>query len=316
MLGIYANIADVEKCVCHHFKGTNIFPYYTVAVNDDDILEDIHRAFEKDPIVVQEAGDVSDQWRTWLQAFADWLHDIDSHPERLFQDVVTEMLEPLSGLVVRKAGENPFFGILEDIRKEFEHTLNALASRELVIVKVIIPLEGWSRRDPREFVVYVKQRIVLLDAVFVLLDALQAMVNAWISIINGQNIFNLINIIFEKLPNLPEIWKQTVAMVFAMPQFVQTLVGAILNEPNLKQLPWQELFETLLSFERELGSRALSLTKKHINILIDVYGEHPGFKLITPFFVVLPLENLLTVVEEIDKSVKNVGHESPDNLSP
>lgn len=214
-----------------------------------------------------------------------------------------------NGFGTSRTGEHWLSGIFEEIRNEIETTLDTIASGDLVIVKIIIPVKVQRQHVPRDFVVYVKQPIMLLDAVFVLLDALHTIVNTWISIISGQNIFNVISIIFEKLPKLPEILRQMFAMVFAIPQFMARFIDAVLQQSPLKQLPWRDLLETLLGFERELGSKALSLTKEHVNEIIERYGEYSGFGSLTPLFVVLPLKNLLSVVEAIDDAVKNLGHE-------
>jgi len=70
LTGNYSNlVAGVERGVCHHFKGTNILPYYVVTVNDDDILEDIGRSFEQDPIFVKPVKNLGTNLTGWLSGF-------------------------------------------------------------------------------------------------------------------------------------------------------------------------------------------------------------------------------------------------------
>lgn len=173
------------------FAGTNVVTSTFVAIHDDDVLEDILRADEKDPVSLRprEPG------RTTLNLLACLAGSRPASGNALLRILLAPLLA-----VARELGDL---------------TMEQLVNREVELVKLVIPMEprrrtfpivgrvsddplaglfaGWSGVDPntaagrsqydlligdvvgaaagpRRFVAYVKQRLVVLDLVYLVLD--------------------------------------------------------------------------------------------------------------------------------------------------
>jgi hypothetical protein len=185
-----------------YFAGTNVIPYGVVALHDDDILEDLHNVIDKDPLQLEQSLAKGD---------GDSLRNLKLRIEEL-----RRKYPAIKGRV--------FWGVFEflyyfgDLLRGQGLEIDALVNRRTEVVKLIVPLQGLSRRHPllgaitedavsqapawglpgpadrdsstlaglirepgvdmlpRSFVVYVKQRIVLLDLVFALLELLQKLI--------------------------------------------------------------------------------------------------------------------------------------------
>jgi hypothetical protein len=186
-------IAAARQQAFAYFRGTTVIPYCVVALHDDDILEDLSNAFDKDPVRVAR---------------------------RIPRD--TPAPNPDT------PGTNlPVNNFLERLGEIFEVMgLDELVNRRTEIVKVVIPLQGLTRPHPvlgvvpedaqaqlpdwlgsqppswfatearltnatnmaglgarmtlemlpRHFAVYVKQRMVLLEVLVMVIELLQAVV--------------------------------------------------------------------------------------------------------------------------------------------
>lgn len=193
-----------------YFAGTNVVVYGVVALHDDDILEDLHNVIDKDPLQLERLmthGD-GDPLRNWPKANA-------SSSERLEAVGLAGLVYASQGAV----GIYWFLLLLGGLLRSQGMEIDALVNRRTEVVKLIVPLQGLSRRHPllgaitedavrqapawglagsayldsstltgllrergvdilpRSFVVYVKQRLVLLDLVFLLLELLQKLIN-------------------------------------------------------------------------------------------------------------------------------------------
>jgi hypothetical protein len=185
-----------------YFAGTNVIPYGVVALHDDDILEDLHNVIDKDPLQLEQS-----------------LLKGDGDPLGNSQLRIQELRQNYPAIRSRV-----FWGVFEflyyfgDLLRGQGLEIDALVNRRTEVVKLIVPLQGLSRRHPllgaitedavsqapawgqpgpadldssilaglirepgvdmlpRSFVVYVKQRIVLLDLVFSLLELLQKLI--------------------------------------------------------------------------------------------------------------------------------------------
>lgn len=192
-----------------YFAGTNVVPYGVVALHDDDILEDLHNVIDKDPLQLELRSAENDQdvLRNWPKANASsserlaavglagllfasqgavgvyWFllmlggllrsqgMEIDALVNRRTE--VVKLVVPLQGL----SRQHPLLGALPEdaVRQAQQWGLTGPAGLSAA------SLAGLMReRDidmaPRLFVVYVKQRLVLLDLVFQLLELLQKIV--------------------------------------------------------------------------------------------------------------------------------------------
>lgn len=185
-----------------YFAGTNVIPYGVVALHDDDILEDLHNVIDKDPLQLEQP-----------------LVKGDGDPLGNSQLRIDELRVKSKGIESSVFwGVFPFLYYFGDLLRGQGLEIDALVNRRTEVVKLIVPLQGLSRRHPllgaitedavnqapawglpvpadldssnlagvprepgvdmlpRSFVVYVKQRIVLLDLVFALLELLQKLI--------------------------------------------------------------------------------------------------------------------------------------------
>jgi hypothetical protein len=193
------DVLRAETAARTYFQGTNVLTYAVVAIHDDDILEDMIRAMEKDPVELRPCGGNA---RT---PFFDSTKESNS---------TVKSPQSAAGLALLRV-------IAEALGRCGGITMHRLINREIEIVKLMIPMRGlrraapivgavgydgsagklgvWGRLDknkskarggayasaveaflqavigpaaqPHEFVFYVKQRLVLLDVVYLLLDA-------------------------------------------------------------------------------------------------------------------------------------------------
>ncbi len=146
------NIQKLEEQISNYFSGTNVIPYYVVALHDDDIFEDINNVFYKDPLRIYKLSDLG-------------------------------------------KNEQPGYVIPNNIRsiaKVFFADIDDIINRDIEIIKIVIPMKGLKRRDvlfgnnenvnsifnnniklssiPHSFVIYVKQRVTILDVIFQILS--------------------------------------------------------------------------------------------------------------------------------------------------
>lgn len=199
-----------------YFLRTRVITYSVVALHDDDILEDLGNVFDKDPIQLTpqvQTGDTSvpgtaangtrigsykasllqvgtTQATTRLPGFLGVLANL--FEEMGLDDLVNRRTEivklvvPLQGL----ARQHPLVGRLQEDALDqasgwgvnplltaggalgqigtINYTTEALAG---LITRIGLDML------PRHFVVYVKQRLVLLDALFYILEVLQFLIN-------------------------------------------------------------------------------------------------------------------------------------------
>ena len=192
-----------------YFAGTNVVPYGVVALHDDDILEDLHNVIDKDPLQLELRSAENDQdvLRNWPKANASsserlaavglagllfasqgavgvyWFllmlggllrsqgMEIDALVNRRTE--VVKLVVPLQGL----SRQHPLLGALPEdaVRQAQQWGLSGPAGLSAASLAGLV-----RERDidmaPRLFVVYVKQRLVLLDLVFQLLELLQKIV--------------------------------------------------------------------------------------------------------------------------------------------
>jgi hypothetical protein len=192
-----------------YFAGTNVVPYGLVALHDDDILEDLHNVIDKDPLQLELRSVENDQdgLRNWPTANASsserlaavglagllfasqgavgvyWFllllggllrsqgMEIDALVNRRTE--VVKLVVPLQGL----SRQHPLLGALPEdaVRQAQQWGLSGPAGLSAASLAGLV-----RERDidiaPRLCVVYVKQRLVLLDLVFQLLELLQKIV--------------------------------------------------------------------------------------------------------------------------------------------
>jgi len=202
-----------------YFAGTNVIPYGVVALHDDDILEDLHNVIDKDPLQLEQP---------LVQGDGDPLRN-SQRRNALSIDPMDELgLKVLSFSGRGRSGLYRFLDVFVALLRSPGQEIDALINRRIEVVKLIVPLQGLSRRHPllgaitedavsrapgwglagpadpdsstlagllrergvdilpRSFVVYVKQRLVLLDLVFLMLELLEKFLKLFHDANGGQ----------------------------------------------------------------------------------------------------------------------------------
>ncbi|HMX23947.1 MAG TPA: hypothetical protein PKA11_13385, partial [Accumulibacter sp.] len=209
-----------------YFEDTGVITYAVVALHDDDILEDLNNVFDKDPIQLIGPPPVVDAPADIVTVPGGGLGGGTGGLQTNYKTYKTTNFYQLApGAMTQYTPENAYFKILGAIFQTMG--LDDLVNRRIEIVKLVVPLQGLTRRHPllgvvaedaldqapgwgvdplltaggalgqfgtineqagelagliakigidmlpRHFVVYVKQRLVLLDALFYILEVLQ-----------------------------------------------------------------------------------------------------------------------------------------------
>ena len=190
-----------------YFAGTNVVTYGVVALHDDDILEDLHNVIDKDPLQLEprEPKEISDIIKNpgvlqkTLQSLGDisrvslflfWLGvilrsqglEIDALVNRRTE--VVKLVVPLQGI----SRSHPLLGVIpEDAAREAQGW--GLTEPADLSTATLAGLKRERGVDvlPRGHVVYVKQRLVLLDLVLRLVEVLQATVELILAAITQQD---------------------------------------------------------------------------------------------------------------------------------
>ncbi|MCU7862737.1 MAG: hypothetical protein KZQ92_02030 [Candidatus Thiodiazotropha sp. (ex Lucinoma borealis)] len=195
----FANVYLVERQIDRYFCGTSVIPYYVVALHDDDLLEDINNVFDKDPVRVDRLSAIDDSVSSVLSRLCE-VSDGDfsaitglfSRFTRVFRSIVNLMMRDTDLLVNRDIELVKVIIPLQGLRRQ--HPLVGITEQD-----TSASLKDWYSRPPgssddflsslgrdrliqfirerfgmdalpRHFAVYVKQRMVLLDVIYVLFE--------------------------------------------------------------------------------------------------------------------------------------------------
>ncbi|HZI15896.1 MAG TPA: hypothetical protein VE153_36350, partial [Myxococcus sp.] len=195
------SILNVNRNAAEYFTGTNVLTYTVVAIHDDDILEDMIRAMEKDPIVLLECepdlelpdtrgatkGDQNNPIAALMMAaFQPLLRLLQGHcggltMERLInrEIEVVKLVIPMSGRrrvhpIVGRVEEEPLAKLIQTWRAKVGSNMPGVDTS--LFARLVGDLLGASA-VPRSFVFYVKQRLVLLDWLYIIADFLLDLLN-------------------------------------------------------------------------------------------------------------------------------------------
>lgn len=177
-----------------YFAGTNVVVYGVVALHDDDILEDLHNVIDKDPLQLEKAAapegpspeimnpqmsNVASRRQNgpimFLRSFGSLLRskglDLDALVNRRTE--VVKLIVPLQGL----SRNHPLLGVIaEDAAPQAAAWGLPGSPAQSAASLAGVRLQDEVDQAPRLFVVYVKQRMVLLDLLFQLLEVLESLV--------------------------------------------------------------------------------------------------------------------------------------------
>jgi hypothetical protein len=202
------SILNVEQNVAEYFAGTNVLTYTVVAIHDDDILEDMIRAMEKDPIVLLECedddegseqnprGNENNPLLTLLMtALQPLIRLLRGHcggltMERLInrEIEVVKLVIPMSGRrrvhpVVGRVEEEPLARLIQTWRAKLGNDIPGVDTS--LFARLVGDLLG-AAAVPRSFVFYVKQRMVLLDWLYLVIDFILDLLSFAASIGGGK----------------------------------------------------------------------------------------------------------------------------------
>jgi hypothetical protein len=195
----FANVNLVERQIDRYFCGTSVIPYYVVALHDDDVLEDINNVYDKDPVRVDRLFAIDDRISSLLSNLCEEsdedfsaITDLFTRFIRVFGSTVMLMLRDTDLLVNREIElvkviiplqglrrQHPLIGVTQE---DTSASLNDWYSHppgqspgslsDFLRNQLIAFLRERFGMDalPRHFAVYVKQRMVLLDVIYVLFE--------------------------------------------------------------------------------------------------------------------------------------------------
>jgi hypothetical protein len=225
-----------------YFLNTNVVLYGVVSLHDDDIMEDLHSVIDKDPIQLEQS-----QWNGY----------------ELFKSNLANQVKERPGLEFMAFGTYSLLAFVSQLAiNASKSELDDLVNRKIEVAKLVVPLEGKARlfplmdtlpskperQDPswpRSSVVYVKQRMVLLDVLFLIVENLQKSGFDWI--------------ISKDVPNLNASYAKKTTADYALAMRTQgignqLLIRTALPHPLVRELVLRTMAATMPSLAR--GDRA------------------------------------------------------------
>jgi hypothetical protein len=226
-------VAAARIMAQHYFANTNVYTYATVALHDDDILEDLANVFDKDPVQLDTRPEFNPGIERLLAAQPTPAPQ-PAAPQPAPPPPAPQPAAPPPGAPPPTGAQpapSPAVGppsatatttpkwLLDLEVALLTVGIDDLVNRRIEIVKLVVPLQGLVRNHPilnmvaqdaqdqaaswgapvdptaqalsegglsqrfglqmlpRHFVVYVKQRMVLLEAVFVMLELIKYLVD-------------------------------------------------------------------------------------------------------------------------------------------
>ena len=268
-----------------YFQRSRVISYAVVALHDDDILEDLHNVFDKDPIQLARRVAQNDVGNAEQPLKPNYTHygltDVGGYTTlpgylgvlaRLFETLgledlvnrrteIVKLVVPLQGLTRR----HPLVGVLqEDAMDQTEGWgVNPLltAGGALATLPQAEELAGLIARIgldmlPRHFVVYVKQRLVLLDLLFYVLEILEFLfkfLSAFMALAGGT----------KKAVKTAELRQQ----YLAQPADRRAMVEAVLAQPDV---------QANLVRAADLSGSGLSVSRRNQEFLAKVDTAEAG----------------------------------------
>ncbi len=326
-----------------YFKGTTIFPYFVVAPHSDDCLEDFNNAFDKDPVVVEGASTTIDEiesnalssttryWKNWeklsirTNPIANFISIFHRITAALFDNCdlanrevgIVKVIIPLQG----RGRKHPILGkvaadsdstlrewLAPNIGDQTSFTFDPKINRFARSLKIDCL--------PRHFVVYVKQRVVLLDAIYILLEHLKN-VEPYFKRRSGMDWYNIRDI--RDAFNQKDASQRAVIIVALKTPLVReiTIDSFFIAHPELANPEmWKSFFihlKQLKELEAEdvvlsptvggLADRRIALEK-----LVEGYSdEYEGFRTLNALLAILDPDS----GELYLRGIKRVAEERP-----
>jgi hypothetical protein len=311
-----ANTALVEREIDRYFCRTSVIPYYVVALHDDDVLEDINNAFHKDPVRVADIDD-SDKRITnlILESCRDRskplaaITGVLTRFKKVFTDVIQIMLRDTDLLVNHDIEVVKVIIPLQGLRRQhplvdITDTDTAASLRDWYSPasdkpdKLLSNLERnrliQSLREqfgmealPRHFAVYVKQRMVLLDAVYLLFELInQLLTLAERSRPNEDSGRTAINSVRELSLAQPQARQAAMRAALGTPIVRETIAfSLVLTNPGLASSQmWDSFFEQVDEEDKRLTTEITDPVlrrRQALDRVADAQGEEvQGFEIL------------------------------------
>lgn len=323
-----------------YFQRTRVISYAVVALHDDDILEDLGNVFDKDPIQLARRPAQDDSGNVGQPVKQNYTHF---------------GLTDVGGFTTLPGYLGVLAGLFETMG------LDDLVNRRTEIVKLVVPLQGLSRRHPllgflqedamdqtqawgvnplltaagalgplgtlpqaeelagliakfgldmlpRHFVVYVKQRLVLLDLLFYVLEILELLfkfLSAFMALAAGTRKAVKTAELREQYMAQPAQKRAMVEAVLAQPDVQANLVraadlsgsGISVSRRN------QEFLGKVDTVEAGLANTITDPVERRraaIGQVADAYAaEYPDYQLMQVLAAVQPPQQTLMVVTKL-----------------
>lgn len=369
-----ALVVGLRAAAAFYFRGTSVYPYYVVALHDDDLLEDVGNVFDKDPVVLADPRRLVEE----IAADRPPLHEVGDDPKYSIGETVRSAgygLQMTSGL-------SPFSNFVTGFGGRVWQLVSAmdeLVNRRIEIVKVIIPLQGLRRPHPvlgeteadampalrrlalevfgvdlgglegqrleaagrlplsipRHFVCYVKQRLVVLDALYLLFAILtltrQKYPQVWSAMTYqpeagmasfgeaAGNVAGLdLSVVREALAGASESDRAVLAGAVALPEVRRVLAeSAFRASPSLaEEAVWSGYRKAVDERAAALADEEPDAEAARARALVEVseaYAlERPGFEPIAALALVLDGRSMDLVLRDVE----TIGTRDLSTLAP
>lgn len=184
-------IEAAKEAATTWFAGTNVVPIFHVAIHDDDLFEDMRDADEKDPVSLQlrdkglltaklfaclSKGDAKQGGALLLQLGLKLLAAIARHFGDLTVEALVNREVEVVKVIIPMEPKRRSFPIVGRVSDDPLTGLFAAWSKVKTNDKISELYDLWfgdilgTAAAPRRFVLYVKQRMVLLDLLYLVLD--------------------------------------------------------------------------------------------------------------------------------------------------
>jgi hypothetical protein len=361
-----------------YFESTNVFVYGVAALHDDDILEDLHNVIDKDPIQLERLlprdnaeeamitreryGEYASRDQT-MQSEADAFRAVRTDPATYLPRQIEEALLP--GFSNGRLSLSRFLTELGGRLHRGGLEIDELVNRRTEVVKLIVPLQGLTRRHPlldvfpgdaatqltawgappdissgalagllkrmgldlfpRPFVVYVKQRLVLLDLVLEVVETMQELVSSGLmgefeADSSGKKAELSAAGFRAKVSSLPEAGQRKIRFIFAQ-KAVQELIVPIMAAEIPDVMKGNQAFRFLQGVEEaknglpptiqdpgERSQRAL------VQLVDDWAAEYPDLQVLQFLAAVQPPEQTLALVRQLGSQTTSFAGTVADEL--
>jgi len=342
-----------------YFKDTGVITYAVVALHDDDILEDLHNVFDKDPIQLygprQTTEDLPNVPGGAAGGGTGGMATVGV--QKTYQSNLYQLEQ---GNLTQFTPANPFFAVLAAIFQQMG--LDDLVNRRVEIVKLVVPLQGLTRRHPllgvvaedalgqapgwgvdplltaggalgqfgtlneqagelaglvskigldmlpRHFVVYVKQRLVLLDALFYILEVLQFLFTFFEALQgtkqSGKKALSTVEL-NQRYRQMPQEKRALVEALLAQPAVQGALVQAAdLSDSGIAvSRRNQDFLRQVDSVDAHLANSIADAGERRRAALAQVAdsyaAEYPDYQLVQVLAAVQPAAQTLAVVRQL-----------------